>query len=339
MPLTKSVILYSMSQPKTITSEQFNNAIKNLADTYQQALYVSRLEDLCFNLKNAIIDLNLKFPCLVSFERYLLKLTDTNDLLYIMELLHQCWVYVHPNYLFDRPVKVSFNTEAYLDYVWKNSKAKDSRSFSFINNEVNRNNFTALELLYVKAYSNVQPKLEMVFRKYFDGLWEISNSVCESKQIKLAKDFTVQIALITKLTPVQIDAVFNVIIANGKIKSSNENRIIFKAMFDTTINVAEGKILWLDRAKSKSPNYASLYLLFRTMGIKMEKHEKAIICRFFQVVDEDGTEISIDPSKLKSRKSNHDGNGEFENGRTLSKQLVEFEKQLKDAIKQSAPMP
>ena len=325
-----------MNQPKTVTSDQFNNAIKKLTDTYQQALYVSRLEDLCFNLKNAIIDLNLKFPCLVSFERYLLKLTDTNDILYIMELLHQCWVYVHPNYLFDRPIKASFNTGKCLDYVWKNSKAKGNHSFSFINNEVNRNNFTALELLYVKAYSNVQPKLEQVFRKYFEGLWEISNGVCESKQIKLAEDFTVQMALVTNLTPVQIDAVFNVLAASGKINSGNDNRIIFKAMFDTTANVAEGKILWLDRAKSKTPNYASLYLLFKTMGVKMEKHEKAIICRFFKVVDENGEETGIDPLKLKSRTRNDNGSRQSENRRTLSKQLVEFEKQLKDAIKLSA---
>lgn len=49
----------------------------------------------------------------------------------------------------------------------------------------------------------------------------------------------------------------------------------FLAMFNQTTNAVENKIMWLETTKSKAPNYAMLYTMFETMGVKMTEFEKS----------------------------------------------------------------
>ena len=120
------------------------------------------------------------------------------------------------------------------------------------------------------------------------------------------------------MSPNQIKAVFNAVSQKGCMNGDNDTGATFLAMFNQTTNAVENKIMWLETTKSKAPNYAMLYTMFETMGVKMTEFEKIIICRFIRT-----TEGDIKPEQLKTRKSNQ------------SKQLKDFECMIKDAVKQS----
>lgn len=335
--------------------EKLNNAVKKQNEDSKEEQYVMRLEDLCFSLRCAIVDLSLKFPDLTTFERYLSRLSNTYDLIYIVGLLHRCWVYIYPFCLFDRPMKSRLDIEAALDQALCKYSREGIHGYDFVKEEMEKHNFTILDTIREIQKPEVINKRKSAYREYMKGLYNITNAVCEKKHIRLNEDFTLQEALTTKLTPEQIRAVFDVIVKNGKMSSNEDTRSTFMSIFDSTINVTEGKILWLDVAKSHTPNYSTLYVLFKTMGVEMTNFNKAVICKFFKVKDIDGKEIPIHPEKLKSRKkksSKEYGEQQTENGEsaeqntqgqtngdnTSSDKLPKgFEEQIKEAINKHAP--
>ena len=67
--------------------------------------YVSSLENYCTILRNAIINGELGLPNTSSFQFYFSKLKDQGNIDYLFSLLHECWILVHPNYLFNSELK------------------------------------------------------------------------------------------------------------------------------------------------------------------------------------------------------------------------------------------
>ena len=266
------------------------------------AQIIYRLEDLCTMLKSAILDFNLKLPPLVSFERYLRKLTNIDDVFYVMEMLHQCWVYVHPLYLFDRPTKDLMSQSEMLNWAFNRYRGKNpDRNYDFINQEVNRGNINELTLLFNKAYNHLESRQQAAYGSYMKGLEEISRSVCRSFDMELGSGFTICYVLTSKLelTRTQIDNVFAAVAKIGKMNNNEETAAAFRSLFSQTISAVEQKIQWLDVAKSHKPNYASLYVLFKTMGVEMNRFHRTIICRVFT-----SPQGAIDPDQLKSRETN-----------------------------------
>lgn len=52
------------------------------------------------------------------------------------------------------------------------------------------------------------------------------------------------------------------------MNGDNDTEATFLAMFNQTTNAVENKITWLKTTKSQAPNYAMLYTMFETMGVK-----------------------------------------------------------------------
>lgn len=332
--------------------EKLNNTIKRQNEESKEEQYVMRLEDLCFSLRCAVVDLNLKFPDLTTFERYLSRLSNTYDLIYVFGLIHQSWIYIYPSCLFDRPIKNTLDIASALDQALCKYSKGGNHDYDFVKEEMERHNFTILDTLREIENPEQITRRQGAYREYMKGLYNIAKAVCEKKHIRLNEDFTLQEALTIKLTPNQIRAVFDVVVKNGKMSSDEDTRNTFMSMFDSTINVPERKILWLDVAKSHTPNYSTLYVLFKTMGVEMTNFNKAVICKFFKVKDIDGKEIAILPEKLKSRKkkSNKNEKQQCEN-ETVEERLDEgqtnvdntsdklskgFEEQIKEAINKYA---
>ena len=261
-----------------------------------------RLEDLCTMLKSAVIDFNLKLPPLVSFERYLRKLTNIDDVFYVMDLVHQCWVYLHPTQLFDRSTKSTMSQEEMLDRALsKYSGTNPNPDYDFINQEVDRHNISELTIFAANSYNKMDSRYKNAYSRYMDGLLEICKSVCKSFDIELGPDFTIDYVLTTKtnLTSVQIDNVFKAVANDGKMNNDQDTAAAFRSLFNQTTSAVEQRIQWLDVSRSQKPNYASLYIMFKTMGVDMNKFHRTIICKVFTT-----RQGPIDPDQLKSRESN-----------------------------------
>lgn len=242
-------------------------------------------------------------------------------------------------------MKSRLDIEAALDQALCKYSREGIHGYDFVKEEMEKHNFTILDTIREIQKPEVINKRKSAYREYMKGLYKITDAVCEKKHIKLNEDFTLQEALTIKLTPEQIRAVFDVVVKNGKMSSDEDTRSTFMSIFDSTINVTEGKILWLDVAKSHTPNYSTLYVLFKTMGVEMTNFNKAVICKFFKVKDIDGKEIAIHPEKLKSRKKKNskesveqNTQGQTNGDNASSDKLPKgFEEQIKEAINKHAP--
>lgn len=264
---------------------------------------VSKLEDLCTMLKSAVTDFNLKVPPLVSFERYLHKIDPENikDVFYVMDMIHQCWLYLNPSFLFDRPMKSHMDVKEMIGKALnKYNGPNPDPNYDFINQEVDRQNITVLTLLAAKAYNKLDARYKNAYGKYMDGLYAICKSVCLGFDIKLDEDFTINYVLTSNLTRSQIESVYNAVANDGKMNNDQDTKTTFLSIFDSTISAVEHQILWLDVAKSRKPNYASLYVMFKTMGLKMTAFERTVICKVFTT-----PQGPIDPDQLKSRETNN----------------------------------
>lgn len=294
-----------------------NNQLGNLdlifkkIEEIEKERIISKIEDFCTRLKDAVVDFNLKLPPLVSFERYLHRITDIEDVFYAMEQIHECWLHLHPSLLFDRPLKANMSADEFLDQVLSHPDPK----YDVMKKEVDRNNISELTISAVKAYEQMDYRYKNAYRRYMDGLFSICKSVCDKFDIKIAENFTTTYALTSSLTKSQIDNVFKAVANDGKMNDDEDTAAAFRSLFSKTISAVEKKILWLDVAKSKTPTYASLYLMFKTMGVEMNEFHKNIICKVFTT-----PQGSIKPDQLKSRDSNN------------SEKLKAFEKLVKDAI-------
>lgn len=131
-----------------------NNQLDNLKlmiEKIEKERIISKIEDFCTRLKDAVVDFNLKLPPLVSFERYLHRITDIEDVFYAMEQIHECWLHLYPSLLFDRSLKANMSYDEFLDRVLSDPDPK----YDVIKKEVDRNNISELHLLAQKAYERM----------------------------------------------------------------------------------------------------------------------------------------------------------------------------------------
>lgn len=309
------------------------NVVKNVVEKdVMQVLYVLKLEDLCYKLKRAIINKEYMLPEKISFERYLHKLMKVDDIIYTMNLLHECWLYAYPAFHFDCQPKDTMPQEDMLDkalnkfkHIGSSDDEGGDRSndvkvsdYDFVKNEIDKHKIVASHIINYNKFVRLPKERKEECLDYLDSLWKTAKVVCKKKKIKIGTGFIINYSLITPLSPNQIKAVFNAVSQKGCMNGDNDTGATFLAMFNQTTNAVENKIMWLETTKSKAPNYAMLYTMFETMGVKMTEFEKIIICRFIRT-----TEGDIKPEQLKTRKSNQ------------SKQLKDFECMIKDAVKQS----
>lgn len=309
------------------------NVVKNVVEKdVMQVLYVLKLEDLCYKLKRAIINKEYMLPEKISFERYLHKLMKVDDIIYTMNLLHECWLYAYPAFHFDCQPKDTMPQEDMLDkalnkfkHIGSSDDEGGDRSndvkvsdYDFVKNEIDKHKIVASHIINYNKFVRLPKERKEECLDYLDSLWKTAKVVCKKKKIKIGTGFIINYSLIIPLSPNQIKAVFNAVSQKGCMNGDNDTGATFLAMFNQTTNAVENKIMWLETTKSKAPNYAMLYTMFETMGVKMTEFEKIIICRFIRT-----TEGDIKPEQLKTRKSNQ------------SKQLKDFECMIKDAVKQS----
>ena len=276
----------------------------------EEVTYVQKLEDYCLMLRNAVLDLNLKLPPIVSFERYLTKIADISNVLYVMELLHECWIFLHPDFLFQRLTKVEMSPDKISVDQMLNLVFDDSNVAV-----IDRNDFNPLKIEHAKAIYSLSARLKSSYGDYMENLLSICKRVCQSFNIVLSENFTTSISLTShkELSVAQIDSVFTVMADEGLMTNTTETRAAFRAMFDNVLTAVETRIEWLDKAKNKSPNYASLYVMFDALGVEMSTSNKDIICRVFTTPNG-----GINPNQIKVRDE--------------SKELNELRNKVKNAL-------
>lgn len=281
-----------------------NRAIEAIAEELQEMRkclvkdqIIYKLEDLCTMLNSAILHFNLNFPPVGTFERYLRRITDIDDLFHIMKILHQSWLYIHPYYLFERPLKDKLNQDVILDTVLSNYE--DGPKYNY-NADADRHNINELTLLHAKKYAQKSDKLKAAYGTYIYNLYIISKDVCNKFSIKLNDNFTISYTLIStnNLTMAQIDNVFKVVADDGMMYNDQDTAATFRALFESSVIVPEHKIVWLDTTKGHSPNYASLYTMFSTMGVEMDRYNRSVICHAFETPCG-----KIEDKQLKTRKT------------------------------------
>lgn len=268
---------------------------------------VYKLEDLCINLNKALADLSLALPPLVSFERYLHKLTNADDVSYVIDLIHLCWLYVNPSSFFDRQINPELSYDKKTDKIFSKNIKQDMDCHNTGNP------------LYLRIYKNYNSKKGRqrhgYYENYMDDLYVICNTVCKKFDIKLNEYFIISKVrfLNSKLSHTQVESVFKVVAQAGKMNDNDDNKFAFNSLFFESIFEGKKQIDWLDTTISKNPNYASLYVMFKAMGVDMTEYNRKLICERFKT-----PQGAIDPKQLKSRKPS--GN------------LKQFEKQVKDAL-------
>lgn len=270
--------------------EELENKILDLESKVLQKefMYVYRLEELCMLLKSAVLDFSLKLPPQLSFERYLSRITGKDNLLYIIDLLHECWLFFHPIHFFDRPTKNELDAEQLLNLAFDGTNI----------NVIDRNDFNVLYTRYYREFNRLSARLKDSYGHYMDDLLCVCKEVCGKFDLHLNDDFTISRCLISdkNLSIAKIDKVFSAVASKGLMTNDTNTAAAFRALFKQVPTVVENQIVWLDCAKSKSPNYASLYVMFKTMGVKMDSSDKEIICSAFTT-----SKGVIRPEQLKPR--------------------------------------
>ena len=277
---------------------------------------VYKLEDLCINLYKALADLSLALPPLVSFERYLHKLTNADDVSYVIDLIHLCWLYVNPSSFFDRQIDSELSDDEITAKI--GDKIADKIIFKNSKQDMDRHNIgnTLYHRIYKNYYSEKGRQRHEDYKNYMNDLYVICNTVCKKFGIKLNESFIISKVrfLNSKLSRTQVESVFKVVAQAGKMNDNEDNKFAFNSLFSESIFEGKKEIDWLDTTKSKkNPNYASLYVMFKAMGVDMTEDNRKLICERFKT-----PQGAIDPKQLKSRKPS--GN------------LKQFEKQVKDAL-------
>lgn len=262
-----------------------------------EEFYVSKIESLSYQLRDAILDLSLKFPELNTFERYILRLNDYESFIYIISLLHKCWCLIYPNYLFNTVPK-DLSTDSVLDMFLAAESVKESLIAKIKIKEEVYKDFNPLFINYYKAYQQAGT-IKTYFSKYIADLYKIFNSCADKWGIQLNDNFTISDSLKTKYTASQLKSVFKIISKDYSCCEDNERNLrIFLSMFNS-INISpEGTIQWQEKStsRSKEPSLASLYTLFHSLGIDMNLHNRIVICKFFTWANG-----SIKEDQIKSR--------------------------------------
>lgn len=250
--------------------------------TFEEQYYVSQLEYYCYKLRDAIIDISLKYPELETFERYFNKIKEYDSMIYILSLLHKCWCFANPQYLFDTTPK-SYSYEEVDKCLGKLTPGSPRYGTDMLKEEFGKK-YNPLCAKYYKEYLS-SGGMKLCYGDYMDNLYQIVSLLCRKFNIKLDKRFIIVQSLKTEsnLSPCQLKGVFEIISAKFKCCENNETNLqVFISMFDTTVSVPEGTIMWKDigSSRGKEPSLASIDTVFRSLGVKMNLHNKTIISRY-----------------------------------------------------------
>lgn len=256
--------------------------------------YVSKLEECCYKLRDAMIDISLKFPELDTFENYFYKLKDFTSFLYISKLLHRCWCLAYPDYLFNTlhgDISGVENLES-LSRTWNKS---DTLMNVLMNKPAH-----PLEMEYYKKYTKQHTTVTHFYVDYMDKLFDIFKSACDEEGINIGQGFIIEECLHTSATPAQLEEAFKIFSKqHGCCDDSRENLNTFLSLFDCTPTLPEGTISWknIGSANNKEFFIGSIYAVFKAVGVDMKITNKRIICEHILVNSK-----KIDPGTLKFRK-------------------------------------
>lgn len=285
--------------------EKLDSLQKNLQANMQENYHVSSLELHCTTLRKTIIQDELGLPSINSFKYHFSHLEKLESIEYILMLLHECWTLVYPDYLFDSELK----DESQEDLL-KKSLSKYSDNYNN-DKDCSSNNckyaFTEdfnspYKIIISSAYYRkmAENKNITVYREYLQDLYGILKDICKANNCLLRNSFISSVCLDISLSRTKLDLLFDALATGSKKYLSNdkETKQTFLSLFKNTLLGRSQKIQWLDvNLKNDKPAISSLYTLFSSIGVNMDKSNKKIICYFFNDADNN----SIDPDSLKQR--------------------------------------
>ncbi len=262
---------------------------------------IDKLENFCTMLKSAIIELSLNVPSLVYFERYMKKIEEKDDFIYVISLLHECVIFLYPSSLFLRPVK-----RLDLSDLFDSSDSATNDKIPSIKEETLRDNYSGLTILHHNAFNHLDSNIQQVYKKYVNGLQKTCQDISNKFGIHISNMFTIEYVLkVDNLNLEIIDRVFDAVAKEGKMKNDNQTKIDFRSLFPESEIAIENQIQWMDVSKNGGPNYSSLYILFETLGVSMNDYNKKVICNVFTTKDG-----SIAVEQLRSRDYNNSQAGQ-----------------------------
>ena len=250
-------------------------------------LFMYKLESLCYRLKCAIIDHNLKLPSLASFRYYFDGIVSESELAIAVEMLHDCWLYAYPNNLYDKAIK----SESSLDDVLK-TNVKDFDENDYLN---------PLHLVYAEKFvpdgRKSQSRTYDDYRLYFDKLNYIVSDRCLKCGLRIDERFMLTRFMLTDLSMAALKDIYQYLVSQKDIEPNKED--IFLAIFSASVIALSQKLRWTRRTKSGFTNYSCLFILMRTLASKNvdDNEVKSVITSVFC----EGDGKTIDVSKLKKR--------------------------------------
>lgn len=275
----ENIVILLSFKIKTMTKEQNNPYIETVA--------VSHIEHMAYEFRDAIVDGTSKLPFISSFKHYIELLQTQESLIYVGQLLYECWCLANPLLRVNQPIDPNMDLKKFLaDAGLK--RLSDEMDKGLIYQWVNA-------LKDRKDSSRLTYELEN-YRKYLLIIHSYLKAQMEAFGLELYENFTVGVKIITRsFDTEEINALTDYLEQNRYI--TKEDRANFIACFGNTINIPTGSVKWTDIGeRNKSCNIVSLYNLLKTLGVDITK-SKDQICRIFTKAD--GSRI--DPTQLKAR--------------------------------------
>jgi len=274
------------------------NAKINGFDNMQNDLFVLRAEELCYALRDAMIDFSLKYPTLSSFDRYIGRITNEGDLRYIVGLLHQCWLFANPNQIFNNLPK-NLTQEQLLELALTKYNESGATGFDYLKEEPFLGN-NPLLLAYYTAYKK-NSQYRLTYGDYMKKLYGIVTASCKAKGLDLREGFIFNDYLTCRIDYSTQEKVYKVAVGEKLFDDNQENRHTFFSLFPTSPMAPAGRIKWLvQNEKNGEPSYSSLYVFLETIGVNMHsKREKEVVCRHF--VDCQGQYIKVEQLKVRKQ--------------------------------------
>lgn len=281
--------------------ENFNK-LKSELKNYDFDEYIRvQLEYYIYKFRDAMLNFSLEFPELSTMEWYCSRLKKYDTFIYCVGLLHKCWCYAHPDYLFNTLSK-KLPDEDLLEMVL-NKYQPDSKYYKVerLQKEFSKE-FSSLLISYYRSFQRLGIIAEN-YGSYIKSLYEILKSVARRWDIDLNDNFTISYYIKTEKTPQQLEKAFEIISNQFKCCDyTPRNLRTFMSIFETTISEPENRIYWKDKSTSRNKEdcISSLWIFFKALNVDMNIHEKNIICKYFMWGKE-----AIKPEQLRDRRKNN----------------------------------
>lgn len=259
--------------------------------------FLEKAETYCYRLQDAIIDLTLKLPTIDTIERYLLKLEKKESIVYILGLLHKCWCYANPVYLNDVIPKELSSSQK--DYV---KRVESMYSRTVLKEEINKpTNPLILDYCKARTKRHELDFCSLSYSSYMNSLFNITKNICKRFDLEIVDGFIISATIKTDKSPEQLKKAFYVVAEYGCCDPSDDNLRTFISLFDSTISASTGTIEWTDTGspKANEPSIASIYTLFETLGVEMNRRNKTIISHHFTMNTQE-----LEPDQIKARRNN-----------------------------------